>query len=370
MSGYRNLHRERILDDETPIWQAQATLLSQSADEWTTFVSTADGVVRIFRAREKEASDDLDASALSTMCTHALLGTHQVFPPESQMNIGCSQCQVVRNYVGDDNMAGDVVVVALDFIGTIRVWTFPDDDLSLEVSDNPKQVRSVQEFLIEEATGTLMAVCPPNLSGNGDLMVAVACLDGSVATLALGVATPKAKKDPSMAGSSLNRIGTGSTPLSLCWHPSELTIAVGRSDGMVEIMQSTRKGHHRLTHHSEPVRAIEYTPDGSLLVTGSDSGYLAVWDVAGAQKTLVHHVVNAHSSWILGIKALADSRRFVTSGADGKIHVWQLDTLYAPTHTFHTDQCNWTIALTQHKEPQRLVAGSDKGWIQVFSLDG
>ena len=392
MSGYRNLHRERILDDEAPIWQAQAVSLSLSlpmslsSDEWTLFVAAADGIVRVFRAREKGTSDNLDASALSMTCTHALLGAHQVFPPppsHHQTHIGCSQCQVLRNYVGDDTMAGDVVVVALELTGTIRVWSFPENnnDLSLESIDMPKQVtvRSQHEFVVEDATGTLMAVCPPNLFGNGDLMVAVACLDGSIATLALGLATPKAKKEPSVAGSELGRLGSsGSIPLSLCWHPTELTIAVGRSDGLVEIIQSTttKNGNqhhqHRLTHHSDPVRAIDYTPDGSLLVTCCDGGHVAVWDGLGVHKTLVHHVVQAHASWILGVRVFADSRRFATSGMDGKIHVWQLDTLHAPTHTFHAggQTSNWAISLVQNRDPQRLVTGSENGWVQVFSIDG
>jgi WD40 repeat protein len=68
------------------------------------------------------------------------------------------------------------------------------------------------------------------------------------------------------------------------------------------------------------------------------------------------HVVNAHSSWILGVSTLADSRRFVTSGADGKIHVWQLDSMYEPSDTFHTDGNNWAITITQNRKPQRLVA--------------
>ena len=369
MSGYRNLHRQRILDDEAPVWQTRAASFSRSTDEWVMMCAAADGIVRVFRVREKEASNDLDASALSMTCTHALLGTNQVFPPPSQTVIGCSQCQIIRNYVGDDDMAGDVVVLGMDLAARIRVWILQDEEMSWEVTATPKQVCSQQEFFVEGATGTLMAVCSPSLIGNGDLKVAVACLDGSIAVVALGVATPKAKKVSSTAGTVLDRWSSGATPLSLCWHPSELTIAVGRADGLVEIIPSTRKGQHRLTYHSEPVRAIEFTPDGSLLVSCSDGGSLAVWDIGGAQKTLVHHVVNAHSSWILGVSALADSRRFVTSGADGKIHVWQLDSMYAPTHTFHTDGNNWAITITQNRMPQRLVSGSDRGWVQVFSLD-
>jgi WD40 repeat protein len=160
--------------------------------------------------------------------------------------------------------------------------------LSSEVTATPKQVYSQHEFLVEGSTGTLMAVCPPRLIGNGDLKVAVACLNGSIAMVALGVATPKAKTGPSTAGTVLDRWSSGATPLSLSWHPSELTVAVGRMDGLVELIPSTKRGQHRLAYHSEPVRAIEFTTDGSLLVTCSDGGSLAVWDLGGAQNTLVH----------------------------------------------------------------------------------
>lgn len=369
MSGYRNLHREQILDDEAPIWQTQAVSFSRSTDEWAMFCAAADGIVRVFRVREKETSNDLDASALAMTCTHALMGTNQVFPPPSHTVIGCSQCQLVRNYVGDDDECGDFVVVGLDLAAQIRVWILQDDEMSSEVTAIPKQIYSQHEFLVEGATGTLMAVCSPKLIGNGDLQVAVACLDGSIAMVALGVATPKAKKGSSTAGAVLDRWSSGATPLSLRWHPSEPTIAVGRVDGLVEIIPSTRKGQHRLVFHSEPVRAIEFTTDGSLLVTCSDGGSLAVWDIGGVQKTLIHHVINAHSSWILAVRTLADSRRFVTSGGDGKIHVWQLDSMYAPSHTFHTDRNNWAIAITKNSMSQRLVSGSDEGWVQVFSLE-
>jgi hypothetical protein len=370
MSGYRNLHREKILEDDAPIWQLQARSFSKSTDEWSVLSASADGIVRIFRIKEKEASNDLDASALSMTCTHALLGTNQVFPPPSQTLVGCSQCHVIRNYVGDDKMAGDIVIIALELTGRLRVWTLSDDAFVGATEAEPKQVRAQHEFIVENATGTLIAATPPNLSGNGDLTVAVACLDGSIAMVALGIATPSAKKEPSPVGTILDRWGSGSTPMSLCWHPTQLKIAIGRKDGLVEIISATKKGQHRLIHHSGTVRTVAYTPDGQLLIAGSDDGSLAVWDMNRQVPTIVHHVVNAHDSWILGVSPLADSRRFVTAGQDEKIHVWQLGTMHAPTHTFHIDQTSWTIGTSYGADPQRLVSGSDKGWIQVFSLDG
>jgi WD40 repeat protein len=343
-------------------------------DQWTMALSSADGIVRLMQVNETTQSGSgnkkIDASALKVTCSHILLGINQVFPSPIQKITGYSQTQITRNYVGEDDMSGDIVIVALDFTGMVRVWCFQNDQLTAaENTDNPSEVCSDHQFSLIDSTGTSMALCPPNLYGHGDMVAAFPCLDGSIAIVALGIATPMAKKPASVAGSIIERWGTGDTPLSICWHPLELTFAVGRSDGLVEIIPLRKKGHCRLTQHSKPVRALQFTPDGSLLVTCCDGGFLAVWDVGGRQKTLVHHVVNAHSSWILAVVTLSDSQRFITSGADGVIHVWKLDAMSTPCHTLHTDHKNWTVAITRNKKPERLVSGSEDGWVHVFSLD-
>jgi WD40 repeat protein len=371
MSGYRSLHREQIHEDEAPIWQVQAAKFSRSIDQWTLLTASADGIFRIFCVKEKQASDNLDASALTLVCTHVLLGTNQVYPPPpSQTLLGSTQCQTVRNYVGDDDMAGDFVFVSLELAGRVRVWSLKESEFDISKSEPPRHLRATHEFVVDGATGTLLKVCPPNLNGDGDLTVAVACLDGSVAIVSLGLATPKAKNEATTAGTVLDRWGMGSsTPMSLCWHPSKNVLAVGRSDGLVDIIPATRKGLHRLPHHSYPVRAVAFTPDGQLLISGSDDGYLAVWDINRQSPTLVHHVVRGHTSWILQVSTLHDSRRFVTCGADRNIHVWQLDQMHAPIHTFHCDGNVQDICGLKRGEQQRLCSGSDNGWIQIFSVD-
>jgi len=83
---------------------------------------------------------------------------------------------------------------------------------------------------------------------------------------------------------------------------------------------------------------------------------------------LVHHVLHAHRSWILRVSVLDDSRRFVTTGADKRLHVWNVEQMnqQAATHTFQTDQPAWSIT---RGPASRLVTGSDSGWLQVFSLE-
>ena len=354
------------------MWQVQSSSSNTSAGLWSVWTASADGCVRTYRVKEKDIQDELNASALTLVNTHVFLGASQVYPPPAASTLlGCSQVSMGRNYVGEDDMAGDFVVASLDLTGRVRVWTCSPDSLDTDdASENgPNRVKATHEFSVNGATGTVMALCPPNLSGQGNVIVAIAMLDGSVAMVATGLATPKATKEASSAGTVVDHWGSGSIAMSLTWHPNQHVLVVGRKDGIVDILPATKKGPHRLVRHGSPVRAVAYTPDAQLLITGSDEGMLCVWDVNRKVPTLVHHVVQAHTSWILSVSVLSDSRRFVSCGADRKIHVWNVGQIYAPMHTFQTDSTVWTTQITPKLEPPRLVTGSEDGYVQVYSLD-
>lgn len=420
MSGYRNLHREQI--ESTAIWSVATSPLlltkqqspQQTQSAYRVWTASADGLVRAYHVQEKgmKDKDSLDASALSMTCTHVLLGSTQTYNKDEQDTetlttaLGCSQVSVTRNYAGDDTAAGDLVVASLEMAGRVRVWIFPENEDAKKTEQiQQQQLKASQEFTVDNATGTTLLLCPPkNWSNrNNDVMVAVGCLDGTIAIVATGIQTPQRMdaanpKEPTPAGTVLERLGSqgSALPLSMTSHPTAPVLAVGR-DGQIDVLASTNHTQqqyrrHRLRlpgfdHHQEGsvIRAITYTPDGALLCAGNDGGMLAVWDVSSHNNTasppLVHHIVQAHASWILDITALPDSRRFISCGADRKLHVWRLDQMYQPIHTFDSDQTVWTLAVrneksektttaTTTKQQPRLVAGTETGWLQILSLDG
>lgn len=388
MSGYRGLHRETspASSEAIPIWHiATSPLLSKASkntsSSWRIWSACGTGQVRSYVVQEKGLQQDvLDASACSCDLSTIFIGASQTSKEAKATKLdpalSCSQVRVARNYVGDDDNAGDVIVASLSLSGKVRLWSCSetlDDDASTDNKDsNPTFQQAAQEFQVEQATGTMLQVCPPNTSGVGDVVVAVACLDGSVAMVASGMVTPKCTKEPTAAGTILETWSKSSS-IALCgdWHPSKKQLAVGRQDGLVEILGGKP---HRLVQHEAPVRAITFTPDGHLLISASDDGMLCVWDVTRPIPVLVNHVVQAHGSWILSITPLSDSRRVVTSGADGQIHVWSVGQLDQPLHTFSSDDMAWSIhAMKTTKGPNslppRLVSGSEKGTIQIYSLE-
>jgi WD40 repeat protein len=383
MSGYRSLHRE--VAGSFPVWQvATSSLLAKpsnapnQAPAWRIWLGCGDGFVRGYVVQEKTLEtqkDVLDASACNCICTHLLMGSSQSLDAPS---LGCSQVKLVRNYVGEDDNAGDLIVASIDLAGTIRIWQLPEDmDEELDTTkQNPHQIVTSQEFKIPNATGTSLEIGLPRVMGVGDVQLAVPCLDGTIAILATGIATPRAPKAPQEAGSLIDRWSkAGSIAMSGDWHPSKRSLAVGRQDGLVEIWGAKP---HRLIHHEAPVRAVAFTPDGNLLISGSDDGMLAVWDVSrGGVPVLVHHVVEAHSSWVLSVTCLADARRFISCGADRRMHVWNVGQMDQPLHSFTCDDTVWTIhAATEQQrqfaraqQPPRLVTGSEIGGLQIYSLE-
>jgi len=376
---------------------------NQSGASWRVWVACGDGVVRGYRVVEKTLEtqkDALDAANCKCVLTHVLLGSSQENPitkdeEDSQISttLGCSRVQVARNYVGEDDSAGDLIVVSSDLSGKIRIWVLPEDmdnELGKDNNNNnnnnesnklPDTPEVSQEFIVENATGTCIKIVPPNVSGVGDILLAVPCLDGTIAIVATGVSTPKSKNDPTAAGVLVDRWSKAASSIALCgaWHPLKKSFAVGRQDGLVEILGDRS---HRLIQHETPVRSVVFAPDGNLLVTSSDDGMICVWDSSRSSvPVLVQHVVQAHATWVLDSAWLYDSRRFVSCGADRQIRVWSAGQMDEASHSFTSDDVVWTIdALTtagngtanflaQTHHQSRLISGSETGGLHIYTLE-
>lgn len=372
MSGYRCIHREKL--GSSSIWSLKATELlrkPKSAAVWRLWSTDANGSVRSWLVREsvlEESSKTLDASALSLECSHQL---GKLSP------LGTTRVSTARNYVGDDDSAGDLLVASLQLSGKVQVWKFAEDLDNDLLTTETKHVEPLASFNVENASGVVMDFLPPRLTGVGDVLLAVGCLDGTIAIVATGIVTPKATKGPMEAGAVVVSKGTrASIALCLSWNPSctdALSFAVGREDGTIDILNAStephmNRGQHRLALHKAAVRAVSFTSDGNLLIGGSDDGFLSVWDVQRKTPTLVQHVVNAHQSWIIGISDLNDGKRFATAGADRKIQIWDVGQLYQPVHSFQSDDQVWCIQQCPKGIP-RMITGGENGSLQIYSLE-
>jgi WD40 repeat protein len=433
MSGYRTIHRhvissqtadndpaEDLESTRTPIWstslspcnqthvQTRNSINSQTFAPLRLLTSSADGFVRAFSITDKLSGlnkEALDASALSMKMEQILLPKSCMTYPlskeeiDNELYLGISTISSTRNYLGEDTKAGGEVSAAIRLDGQVSVWKRDEQPIYPESNAEKEQeveiVKPIHEFKVQNATGTTLLLIPPQLSGYSKygVVMMVGCLDGSVVFMCTGVGIPDIKKgnDASKAGEPgmfLDKVGSGSCPVSLAIQSKAyLTFAVGRKNGTIDIYSSyDRNGSsygdnifgrfhrcHRLNHHAgSPVRAISYTPDGSLLISGCDDGHIYIHDASSFEKNesilLVASILNAHKSYILSISVLPDSRRFMTSSADKTVKVWDVSNPNSgAVHIFEGNDMIWDLSCSN--DGRKCISCSNDGQIQIYSCE-
>ena len=386
--------------------------------------SSADGLIRAYSITDKSnKADVLDAAALSMKLEQVMLTSSDAeynsnsdsANQESILGLGCAALSVIRNYVGEDTSAGEEIAAAMQLDGHVAIWkraeqsAYPDSDASKNDDDAASQTTTVikpdAELDIKGATGTTMLLIPPQITGysrHGVVMM-VGNLDGSVSFICAGIGIPDSSKcnDTSKCseiGVVLDNIGSGnSIPLSIAVHPlHHLTFAVGRKDGTIDIYSAApagrgnghqvgngngddlygqiRRCHHLTQHAGKPVRALSFTPDGSLLISGCDDGHIYIHDTSSFRQNdsirMVAAIHNAHRGYILSVAVLPDSKRFVTSSADKTVKVWNVGTPNSGSmHTFDTGHEGMIWDVSSSHDGRRCVSCSDDGFVQVYSCE-
>ncbi|MFM8581852.1 MAG: WD40 repeat domain-containing protein, partial [Planctomycetaceae bacterium] len=76
-----------------------------------------------------------------------------------------------------------------------------------------------------------------------------------------------------------------------------------------------------LEGHTDPVYGLDFTPDGSLAVTGSFDKTIRLWDPASrnAVRTLV-----GHSNLVLSVATSRDGLRLVSGSQDNTVKLWDV----------------------------------------------
>ena len=352
MSGYRTVHRivqpteSGDAGDSSlrpPLWRVRFSPCRTSGDsQQRVIASGSSDYIQCYSIKDRTSKDVesdsvLDASALSVEPTDRLVSNRHR-QDDSKLSLGYAALDVARNYVGEDDLAGNEIIAASQLGGRVSIWvrldpalvergvTVADDlaNLSLE-SDGINYVKPHAEFTVDAATGTTLAMRPPSLGNyyskrENDVLVAVGCADGAVLLCKSGVQAARpgdsgtsgkavvgdssstsgesiSIRSGSEVGEVVATIGGGHAPvLSIAFHPSvPNAIAVGRKDGTVDIYSQSssldetyyRSGElafrrmHRLTHSSHPVRALSFSQtDGALLFAGDDEGHLYSYDAS------------------------------------------------------------------------------------------
>ncbi|KAL7445072.1 hypothetical protein ACHAXH_007563 [Discostella pseudostelligera] len=392
MSGYRTLHRIQPSSlppagpPPPPVWRVRfspcrldrrrrlpsSASSSASSSPVRLLVAGASNFIQCYTLTDRTTNDNttnddvLDASPLNVSCTECLVSSEDyqsistaasTTAANNTISLGYAALDIVRNYCGEDTIAGDEVVIASRLGGQVCIWVrgeknddvsttlHEDDTNTADASGGDKRttryIRPNVEFVVNSATGTTLAIRPPSLAnyyniceGNDDILVALGCADGAVVLCKTSVlsARPGGKRiDGSGSGGDADILSKSTTPpgkivasvgsghacvLSLRFHPTcPNSFVVGRKDGTVDIYSSPVAC--AITAHKGWVMDVTPFPDGRHLVTCGSDRSVKVWDCSSglASSKPVHTFEGMHEGIVWGV----DCGRADVDGSGGTI---------------------------------------------------
>jgi len=105
------------------------------------------------------------------------------------------------------------------------------------------------------------------------------------------------------------------------------------------------------------VHTLAFSPDGKTLASGDGTGHLRLWDPRTGN---LRHDVAAHSNWVFAIEWSRDGSKIVTGGGDNLIHWFDAEKPALPMRTLrgHSNDVH-AVALTKNGKTL-FSAGDDR----------
>ena len=119
---------------------------------------------------------------------------------------------------------------------------------------------------------------------------------------------------------------------------------------------------NRLSGHRGWVLAVDASPDGQLVATGSNDQTVKLWKPDGTLRQTLQHTATVHA-----LSFSPDSQRLVTSSLDGSIYLWSREGKLLKTFQGH-GAAIWDIAVSP--DGQRIASASEDSTIRLWRVDG
>jgi len=152
-------------------------------------------------------------------------------------------------------------------------------------------------------------------------------------------------------------------PLGLaCWKD---TIAVGLDSGYIMTLNPTTGSEIAvLSGHTDVARCLTFSPDGTMLVSGSHDKTIKLWDMqtGGVVKTF-----QGHTGWVYSVSISPNCTIIASGSGDETVRLWDIQT--EECHCVIQQECSVELIHFFPLDPHHFISVSDKK-VQKWNIDG
>jgi serine/threonine protein kinase/WD40 repeat protein len=161
-------------------------------------------------------------------------------------------------------------------------------------------------------------------------------------------------------------------PNVLSWAPHDPVIAVAEQDHSVVTWGiNTEIGGARGIGHTRKVMAVNWSPDGSKVVSGAQDNTVRVWSIPPMNQSTTLSgisllVYQGHIDWVLAVAWSPDGSKIASAGRDKTVQVWNAASgklLF--TYRGHTAPVN---SLAWSLDSRFIASASDDKTVQVWKV--
>jgi len=186
--------------------------------------------------------------------------------------------------------------------------------------------------------------------------------------------------DPTTFGQHRATLSTGRVRFGLCcaYSPDGNRIAMALETGQIYIFDAQASElSATYTSHAMSVRTLSWSPDSSLLLSGSEDKRLILHDVrvspSGRHGSGAVASLTGHSSWVLSTQISPDGKLALSGSADKTIKVWDLSARTAVSTIQDTGEV-WSVSWRPHPSGSNasgaFVTGGEDGHLRWWRAAG
>ncbi|QEL15001.1 protein kinase domain-containing protein [Limnoglobus roseus] len=152
---------------------------------------------------------------------------------------------------------------------------------------------------------------------------------------------------------------------AVAFAPNGTLLAHGTDNGDIMFRDAAFAEVGRLIGHTARPIGVAFSADGRTLVSASADGTARVWDVAGRKLVAT---TAAQPAGLLCIALSPDGSTVATGGEDHNVRLWDART--GGPKAVLTGHTNWALAVAFAPDGKRLATGGRDRTVRVWDLDG